>query len=559
MRPDRLRPVLAFTVSFCSAVLAQTGTVHTGTAPGSVRLSSGWTRSLTAQPDGRLWCLVRELDGSGTPAGSHLLLFASTDQGGTWTQITDVPTIGDNRGAIAAGRDCDRLHVAWTATDTGSYQNLYHQVFDTTTSTWIGTPELLLAGTNANDQYYCNDISVTAQGTIGIAFNTHRTPTLAGFTSWSGGIFVRRSADTSFQGPYRCNTDSYGMLANMQAIGEVFHLCFRTNAGLYGIRYRAFDAAQLQFTTAADLPLYGANQSNMRATNSSSIAADGDGNLYILYSVGSPNPAGGALEIAFASPTTGYSTWTTSLVEADPTLTAGNVTYQHYTLARTSGGVFAVFAKAGESFQNLYARILTPDPVTGGALVTPPASTSAIPLLLTTEADTFQLVDGLRAEAVLNDAMVVWSGVPSSQPAGQVTFLATGTTARTVDWGISCQGNLAEAPVLRGLNTPNAGSTFTLEIAAAPANAGTVLAAGLTCLLPPIDLTAQGFPGCTFYFAPVASSFLVTGSAGTATSTITVPSGLGNGFEIQYGALVLAPGANAGGAVFSNAVSVHFQ
>lgn len=548
---------LACIAALCAAPPCQTGVVHTGTSPAVVRLPSGWTRSLAAQPDGTLWCLAWESDGSGTATGRELLLFRSADEGVNWTEVTDVPTTGDGRGAIAVDRGCDLLHVAWHATDGGSYHNLYYQAFDTLTAQWVGSPDLLLPGTTPDDQYYANDIAVTAQGTVGIVFNTHRTPTISGFLAWSGGILARRPSDTAFQGPFRVNTDSYGMLGSMQCVGEVFHMSFRTNNGLYGIRYRAFDSATLQFLTNGDVPLYGANQGSMRSTNSSAIAADADGNLYVLYSVGPPNPAGGALEVAFSSPSTGYSTWTTSLVESDPSLTAGNVTYQHYSLARAeNGSVFAVFAKASESFQNLYARILSPDPVTGGAAVVPdPATTPAVPLLVTTETESFQRVDGLRAEAAHATATIAFSGAPASQPGGQVGFLRPGTAARTLEWGVGCQGSLPALPRLVGRTLPAVGTTFDYGVVDAPANAAGIVFSGLDCLRPPFDLGTLGFTGCSVFFTPAASLFVVMDPAGAATVSIPIPGTLGGGFELQFGALLLAPGANPGGAVSTNALS----
>lgn len=544
-----------------SALPAQTGIVNAGATPATTYLPSGWARNLASQPDGSLWCLVFENDGSSTAAGRSLLLFGSSDQGVNWTQVAATPTIGDGRGALVADRDCSRLHVAWHASDTGTYHNLYYQAFDTATAQWVGTPDQLLTGTTPDDQYYANDIAVTAAGTIGIVFNTHRQPALAGLTAWSGGILARRFTDATFQGPFRCNTDSYGMLASMQAVDETFHTTFRTNAGLYGIRYRAFDSTVMQFVTNADVPLYGANQGNMRATNSSCIAADDAGNLYVLYSVGAPNPAGGALEVAFAAASTGYATWTTTLVESDAGLGAGNVTYQHYSLARGDGGtVFAVFAKASESFQNLHARVLSPDPVTGGAAVVPdPAVTPAIPLIQTAAADTFQRVDGLRAEALHNAPALAYSGSPSGQPAGVVNFLATGTMARTQAWGIGCQGSLPVLPRLIGQTLPVIGTTLSYGVIDAPANAAGIAFAGIDCLPTPFALDSIGMPGCAVFTTPLASLFFVADPAGSVTLSVAIPATLGGGFEMQFASLLLTPGANPGGAVATNTLAAMIE
>ncbi len=545
-------PFLLLLTAFGGPLLAQTATVATGSAPDTARLPSGWTRSLTAQPDGALWCLVREAN----PTASALRLYRSLDQGATWAFAADTPTLRDGQGAVVADRSCNVLHVAWNAADTGSFQNLYHQRYDTAANAWLGAPDVLLTGANADDQYYADDIAVTARGTVGIVFNTHRTPLLAGFTGWSGGIYVRRAGDPSFQGPYRLNTDSYGMLASTTAVGETFHTSFRTNTGLYGIRYRAFDATALQFLTNADVPLYGANQGAMRSTNSSCMTSDAAGNLYVLYSVGSPNPAGGALEVAFASAGTVYATWTHTLVESDAALTAGNTTFQHYTLARAeSGAIYAVFAKAGESYQNLHARILTPDPATGGALVIPdPATAGPIPLVSTSEANTFLQVDGLRQEAVHGGAVVATSGNPASRPDGYVGFLRTGAVARTLEWGTSCSGALPAAPRLVSTTLPQSGSTFGYGIESGPASAVGVSFAGFDCLVPPFDLGVLGMPGCAVFTTPLATRLVITDPAGAAPLSLAIPPGVG-GFALQFGALLLSPAANPGGAVATNALA----
>ncbi len=78
---------------------------------------------------------------------------------------------------------------------------------------------------------------------------------------------------------------------------------------------------------------------------------------------------------------------------------------------------------------------------------------------------------------------------------------------------------------------------------------------GFDCLRPPFDLGSLGFTGCSVFFTPAASLFVVTDPAGEATVSITIPGSLGGGFELQFGALLLAPTANPGGAVSTNALA----
>jgi hypothetical protein len=544
--------VLVPALLLCGLLCPQTGTVVVGAAPVTQRLDVGWGRHVTAQPDGTLWCLLRRIDAA--TSARTLALYRSNDQGATWSFVADSPTQLDSRGALIADRGCNVLHVAWCAIDTGTYYNVYYQRFDTAGGAWLGAPDQLLTGATPDDQYYVNDIALTERGTVGIAFNVHRTPLLGGFAGWAGGLYVKRAGDVTFQGPYCLNTDVSGVNASVAAVGEVFHCSFRTSIGGYGIRYRAFDTGALQFLTAADVPLYGTNQGSMRASNTTSIAADRSGNLYILYGVGSPNPAGGALELAFASAAAGYATWTTTLLETDPGLSPGNYNYQHYTLANAEGdAVYALYARADETYQNLWARVVVPNP-TGGALVVPDPSLAALPVLATTEANTFAQVSGLRQEALHTSAMVVYSGNPASAPDGYVAFQRLGSGARTMSWGRSCQGALPAMPRLVGHSLPQSGAAFSYGVVDGPANAVGLLFAALDCLVPPYDLGPIGMPGCAVFSTPVATMLALTDPAGTATRQLALPAGVG-GFTLQFGALLLDANANPRGAVSTNALA----
>ena len=80
--------------------------------------------------------------------------------------MADTPTAGDTAGALVFGTDCDVCHIGWSARGTGSFFNAYYQAFNVRTMQWLGSPTLLVAGTSANDQYYVNDVEVTAKGTV---------------------------------------------------------------------------------------------------------------------------------------------------------------------------------------------------------------------------------------------------------------------------------------------------------------------------------------------------------------------------------------------------------
>lgn len=553
--PDRayslVPPAFALAILAAAATAQVQSTLRTAPPGGSARAMEPWRRTLTASPDGSLWSLVFEADGSGTPAGNRLWLLRSRDNGNTWVTVADTPTDGDGRGSLVADADCGVLHVAWYAEQGTAIYSSFYQAFDITTSNWIGTPTVLLQATNSNDQYYVTDIERTAQGTIAIAFHAHRAPTIGGLNAWAAGLMVKRRGDGAFQGPYRINTDLYGINASLQAVGEVLHASFRTNTGLYGIRYRAFDSSTLQFVTAADIPLLGGTQGTMLATNTTCTARDLSDNVYVLYSTGGTTPGQGAIQLAFTQ-AGNYSTFTTQVVAADPDLLAGNVTYTHFTLCRGEGDqILAIYSKrTGEQHQNLYMRVYA-----GGVALTP-----ELPLAVSPEAETFAVLGGMRGDAVHSSPMLVTGGTPVSQPGGLVQFFGLSNAARTVEFGTACRGALPTLPRLRSESLPLRGTTFRTTANGLPPSAFGILFLGTTCLRPPVALDPFGMPGCAV-FHDVGGSFGFTADAtGRAPISFPIaPTARYINSEIHLAALVLAPGANAGGAISTNALACWFQ
>jgi hypothetical protein len=530
---------LSLSALFLSLAMPAQTTVLSAPPGGTARAMEPWRSTLCAGPDGALWLLAFADDT--TPNGQHLELWRSSDSGATWAAVADTPTVGDGRGAIVPGSGCDSLHVAWYAYDGGSFANVYYQEFDTATLQWTGPPQLLLAGTNANDQYYATDIAVTERGAIGIAFHVHRTPTVAGLTAWCAGLFVKRPADAAFQGPFRCNTDTYGLYASLQALGDSFHMAFRTNTGGYGIRYRAFDTATLSFVTPADVQVYA-----QQATNSSVLAADADGNLYILFSRGGTVAGAGELRLGYA-PAGNYGAWTTQLVTADPDLLGGNITHTHFGLARGEGNtIWAVYSKrTAEQHQHLYTTIFA-----GGVATAP-----EIQILPGAEADSFTVVNCLRTRANHTDLLVALGGTPASVPGGRVLFLPGATLARTVAFGASCQGALADLPRLVSTSLPRTGTAYGMRAERLPANAFGLLFGGTQCQRPPIVLDGLGMPGCAVFTNVAGSVGFFADAAGQA--VFTLPLGSNPPYAnlpIHFAVLALAPAANPGGAITTNAL-----
>ena len=130
------------------------------------------------------------------------------------------------------------------------------------------------------------------------------------------------------------------------------------------------------------------------------------------------------------------------------------------------------------------------------------------------------------------------------------------SAARTVEWGLGCQGNLPLLPKLVSDTVPQAATTFTFRITDAPANTPGVVFAGFDCLVPPFDLGVLGMPDCAVFFTPLSSNLAVTDPSGNAPLQLAIPPGFG-AFTLHFGALLLTPGANQGGAVAANALAVN--
>lgn len=516
--------------------------IAVGDASNTVTSMASWRRAVAVLPDGTLWALVRVADATN---GGQLYLTASVDGGRTWAGRFDVPTQNDGAGAVCASRDCGRIHVAWNALDTGSYHDVYYQEFDARTQSWNGQPLQLTTATGSNDQYYANDVAVTEQGALVVAITTHRGPPQSTWNGgWAAGILVRPYGAAQFDPVRQVNTDTYGQRIDLQAVGEVVHMAFRTNTGLYGIRYRAFDVAAGQFTTASDV------QVDTGTSNVSQIAADASGGIYVLYVAGGTSPGAGEIRIAYAAPNS-PGTFTTQPVATDADLVRGNVSDYHYSLASTGGDeVWAVYSKkTGEQYQNLYMR-----PYAGGAAIAP-----EVTVLRTTDADRFRFVGGVRNPGTSIPPAAVVESRATVHVGNRVDFYALTGSDRGVRYGIGCGAGLPAIPILRTVGWPSS-ATLTLELADAPANQPAALLISGACLPVPFDLTALGLTGCRLEIASPDSAPWAIGPNGTARFSITPPTPVPYaGVPFQLQSVVIAPGANPAGVVLTNAQTVVFD
>jgi hypothetical protein len=531
---------LVFSVC-CGSVLASglfaqaAGPILSGSASSTAQSMGPSRRHVAIAPNGSFWAIVREVDGT----GGHLLLQESTDGGLTWSGRHDTPTADDGQGAVVFGTACDLLHATWHALDGGAFANVYYQAFDTAARQWVGTPIVLAVGSGSNDQYYASDIEVTPLGTVVVAYSTHRTPVGGPWRGgWATGIVAMTSGGTTFGSVQQVNTDTYGVQLDMQAVGETVHMAFRTNTGLYGIRYRAFDTQAMAFTTAGDV------QVDVGTANTSCIAADADGNLYVMYAAGGTAPGAGELRVAYAA-AGNYGSWSVQAVAPDPDLQRGNVTYGHFSLAANHGAVVAAIysRRTGEQHRNVWFRVLS-----GGVLVTPELSAAS-----SSDADRFAQLAGLRNTQSDSALMAVTESRAAVHPGNRVDLLLLAQSGYATTFGRACQGSLARLPRLATGAIPATNSTLPVLLDGLPAGQAGVLFAGLRCLRTPLALDFLGMPRCALYQATPGYIDFRSDPSGSARIDLAIPANPAYaGLPILLQAFALAPGANAFGGVVTN-------
>jgi hypothetical protein len=126
--------------------------------------------------------------------------------------------------------------------------------------------------------------------------------------------------------------------------------------------------------------------------------------------------------------------------------------------------------------------------------------------------------------------------------------------AETLLHGQSCAGSGGSTPLLGVTGRPTPGSTPTLWLSDAPANAIAACAYGFDTRPPfPVDLTPLGAPGCRQYFGVAFADVVLANNLGIGQRTILVPSAAATIGAILYAQyFVLDPPANALDVTASN-------
>ncbi|MDP6423323.1 MAG: hypothetical protein QGG14_01160 [Planctomycetota bacterium] len=563
-------------------VIVQATINSTTSEPEVARSMLANQKGLAITADGRLWSLVYWSDGSWKASNPnkldpqrnlsrHLLVCMSKDGGKSWSRISEARTTGEGYGSLVVDPDGYTLHIVWYAwngkkTTANWYNSVFYAPYDTRRGQWIGSDQVLVAGSDPRTQTYSlPDIAITTSGVIGVVFVCARgVPTgwVGAGGSWNAGLLWFKNSKWSV--PHRVNVGSTGVSPNIHAHGDNLHLSYRVAIGGYGICYRRFDTLTEKFGAEGELPVVPdpsnpkANIPNLRANNVSHCAVQPNGDVYVFYVTATAVASGGRHWFVYSK--SGANKFSAPMqIDDDTGMGWGNNTYRFHNLARTgSGVVVAVYSKLVEKNRHLYARLLTPT----GTL--PPYPAPAIKLQTGTADNQFQQLSGYRDQRGLTDQWVTYSDLRPFGPLTGGAARLNGTLSGVgVFKGIGCAGNLKAQPELVATALPAIGKNLGMRLQSLPANAPGILFLGLDDkkllgVIPlPFELVPFGMPGC-FLSQDVP---ITIGFAADASGTLNLAAPLPNdpnfiGVPLFWQAFVIAVGANAGNAVLTNGLSL---
>ena len=520
---------------------AQLSLVTTAPSGGTVRGTTSPPRCLAATSDGRLWTLSYLDDGKGQGGNSRFLrLHASSDAGKTWKLVTRVQNAGAIRGSIACGNDGRMLHCAWRATGaTTTASSIYHQVFDTRKNTWVGSPTQIARGTTSNSQFLEPCIEITEDGRVYVAYYTHRQGPWAGrFRAFDG---------TAWGKEQKVNVDTYGVHPNCQADGNDVWFSYRTNSGGYGIRARRWDGATQAWGKEGELQVSQANSSKVGSASSvSNVCVDLRGDVHVLYATGDRAVGKGAVWVSTSRK--GANKFARHVkVDDDAAMRGGNYNYHCYSMSLSvDGRLYFVYSKVSEQYAKLYTRFMLPNGSMGPRIQV----ASGLANSHTWVSAYRRSRDGTTPMAIVTDT-----------GAGAVRYWGSTSAGLVVPHGQSCDGTNASAPRLRTGGLPQRGQTLTLLLSAMPKTTPLIVFLGLSdtrlgAFTLPLPLDALGLKGCA-----LAQSFFVnvggaSDGSGNAQMQIPYPNDPRlPGVPLYFQFFVVAPGANAAGALMSNGIA----
>ena len=497
-------------------------------------------RGIAVTSDGRLWTLTFADDGLMAGEASYSLrLHASSDNGQTWTVVTKMRTPGSVRGSLTTGTDGRSLHVVSRSSNGATGFGIYYAVFDTRAMAWVGTDFEVAKGIDPNNQFLEPVVEVTRGGVVAVCYSTHRQG------PWAGQLRVQKGGAW---GPVqKVNVDTYGFEVNMQAHGDDLHLAYRSNAGLYGIRYRRFDTNAMAWGAEGEIQVSQANPLVTSANNLCCIAVAGNGDVYVAYASGGTTAGTGAIWLGCA-PSGTYAFTTHAKIADDPSVLGGNNSYFHYSLGLgADGSVHALYSLFTETYSKLYLRFTTGTGALGPQIPMSAQANRSFEWVCASR----QALARIGVFATLADFSVTGN---------QVWFLPQATGA-AVFHGVACQGGASALPQLASRALPGIGQALNLDMSSlAPGQTGVMaLGAGDVAFGPlplPFELALIGAPGCWLAQDSLVTLGFSSSSQGLATVGLQVP---GNpalaGVPLYFQSIVVTPGANGANLLLTNGIA----
>ena len=517
---------------------AQLSTVTTATGKQTVRVGTQFLRTTATTADGRHFALVQSNDGlANGDASLTLEVHASSDGGSTWTRVTSMPQIGAVNGSVVCDPDGRTLHFVYEARLGNGHASIAYDAWDSVANKWSANAKILQTSTSANSQFLQPVIDATRDGRLIVSYYTHRQG------PWTGQMQVGK--DGNWTATARVNVDTYGVRIDHQVDGDSVWFAYRTNTGGYGIRARRYDLVASAWGAEGELEVSGKNSNIVGTANSAScIAVDRSGKAWVLWSSGGTSAGTGVLWLSAKSQTA------TSFdehykVDDDAPILGGNNNYDHFTLSLDDGGrVNVVYSLLQDQRAKLYLRF--------------PIGTQLSPRLQLAAgvADDFTRMNGARRSDTREPLFVqVENGLGS---AARILVRGSGSVVPHV---VACSGSGAQAPRLTTDRAPSLGVTLGLELAQLGANLPGVLFVGVDNknfgpFTLPLPLDALGFANCFLAQTPIADGAFVANASGSTTVAFPYPNlGALRGVPIFWQGFVVAPGANAGGALLTNGVA----
>jgi hypothetical protein len=434
---------------------------------------------------------------------------------------------------MVTGADGFTLHVTWMSQLATNVWSILYAPYDTRARQWTGPDQVVWqGGATANDSFLYPDIDLLPDGNPIACCTTGATMGYqARFKTLNG---------STWGSEQRINADTHGVYVNVQVdhAGDS-HFVYRTNTGLYGVRYRRWDRAAGAWGGEGEAQVWAGT------ATSHAFSMDGSGTRYVLY------VRSQGLWLAVAQP--GSVQFTHHQVNGDTGVLQGNNIYYHFTIGDAAGVPWMLYSYRDRNFDEVFGRAFI-----GGSL------TPEVSFLRQQNRRYDSMAASRRPRAPFGLCLVVTS---EDVPATTKDLLALTSGAGYVPLGDGCAGSGGFVPQGTALGLPALGNAqFALQVVRALGGTAGLLFIGtrddLFGSLPlPLDLTGVGMPGCFLRTNLLLALVAVTSGSGPGQGQGSVVLPVPNDVSLRgarlFGQwLVLDQSANAGGFAASSAGAI---